>query len=68
MSTAVSISDDVLKEIKRLGRRVGRSREIIRAALSEPGTDSFDIANGRIRAIHVVRNPDNLRGFLEHSR
>jgi hypothetical protein len=32
------------------------------------GTDSFDIANGRIRAIHVVRNPDKLRGFLEHSR
>jgi hypothetical protein len=25
---------------------------------------SFDIADGRIRAIYVVRNPDKLRGFL----
>jgi len=30
------------------------------------GTFSFDIADGRIRAIYVVRNPDKLRGFLEH--
>jgi len=30
------------------------------------GTYSFDIADGRIRAIYVVRNPDKLRGFLEH--
>ena len=29
------------------------------------GTYSFDIANGRIRAIYVVRNPDKLRAFLE---
>ena len=29
------------------------------------GTYSFDIAEGRIRAIYVVRNPDKLRGFLE---
>ncbi len=28
------------------------------------GTYSFDIADGRIRAIYVVRNPDKLRGFL----
>ena len=27
----------------------------------------FDIADGRIRAIYVVRNPDKLRGFLEHT-
>ena len=30
------------------------------------GIYSFDIADGRIRAIYVVRNPDKLRGFLEH--
>ena len=24
-------------------------------------------ADGRIRAIYVVRNPDKLRGFLEHT-
>lgn len=36
MKTAVSIPDEVLKEIERLARRVGRSRsEIITAALSE---------------------------------
>lgn len=36
MKTAVSISDEILKEIERLARRVGRSRsEIISAALSE---------------------------------
>jgi RNA polymerase sigma-70 factor (ECF subfamily) len=28
-------------------------------------TYSFDIADDRIRAIYVVRNPDKLRGFLE---
>jgi RNA polymerase sigma-70 factor (ECF subfamily) len=31
------------------------------------GTYSFDIADGRIRAIYVVRNPDKLRGFLEQT-
>jgi RNA polymerase sigma-70 factor (ECF subfamily) len=30
-------------------------------------TYSFDIADGRIRAIYVVRNPDKLRGFLAHT-
>lgn len=36
MKTAVSIPDEVLKEIERLARRVGRSRnEIITAALAE---------------------------------
>jgi RNA polymerase sigma-70 factor (ECF subfamily) len=30
------------------------------------GTYSFDIADGRIRGIYVVRNPDKLRRFLEH--
>ena len=31
------------------------------------GTYSFDITDGRIRAIYVVRNPDKLRGFLDHA-
>ena len=31
------------------------------------GTYSFDIADGRIRAIYVVRNPDKLRAFLERT-
>jgi RNA polymerase sigma-70 factor (ECF subfamily) len=31
------------------------------------GTYSFDITDGRIRAIYVVRNPDKLRGFLDHT-
>jgi hypothetical protein len=35
--------------------------------ISGNGTYSFDIADGRIRAICVVRNPDKLRGFLEHT-
>ncbi|HEU4994039.1 MAG TPA: RNA polymerase sigma factor SigJ [Gemmatimonadaceae bacterium] len=29
------------------------------------GTYSFDIADGRIRTIYVMRNPDKLRRFLE---
>lgn len=32
------------------------------------GTYSFDIDDGRIRTIYVVRNPDKLRGFLDHTR
>jgi RNA polymerase sigma-70 factor, ECF subfamily len=35
--------------------------------ISGSGTYSFDIADGRIREIYVVRNPDKLRGFLEHT-
>jgi RNA polymerase sigma-70 factor (ECF subfamily) len=35
--------------------------------LAGVGTYSFDIVDGRIRAIYVVRNPDKLRGFLEHT-
>ena len=31
------------------------------------GTYSFDITDGRIRAIYVVRNPDKLRGFIDHT-
>ena len=40
----------------------------MRHPLSGNGTSSFDIADGRIRAIYVVRNPDKLRGFLERTR
>jgi len=35
--------------------------------LTGVGTYSFDIVDGRIRAIYVVRNPDKLRGFLERT-
>jgi len=34
--------------------------------ISGNATCSFDIADGRIRGIYVVRDPDKLRGFLEH--
>ena len=40
---------------------------LLRHPLSGNGTYSFDIADGRIRAIYVVRNPDKLRGFLERT-
>jgi RNA polymerase sigma-70 factor (ECF subfamily) len=38
---------------------------LMRHALAGDGAYSFDIEDGRIRAIYVVRNPDKLRGFLE---
>jgi RNA polymerase sigma-70 factor, ECF subfamily len=41
---------------------------LVRHPISGNGTYSFDIADGRIRAIYVVRNPDKLRGFLERTR
>jgi hypothetical protein len=37
------------------------------ALFAGSGTYSFDIADGRIREIYVVRNPDKLRGFLERT-
>jgi len=40
---------------------------LMRHPLAGNGTYSFDIADGRIHAIYVVRNPDKLRGFLEHT-
>ena len=40
---------------------------LMRHPIAGNGTYSFDIADGRIRAIYVVRNPDKLRGFLEHT-
>ena len=39
---------------------------LLRHPILGNGTYSFDIVDGRIRAIYVVRNPDKLRGFLEH--
>jgi RNA polymerase sigma-70 factor, ECF subfamily len=40
---------------------------LVRHPISGNGTYSFDIADGRIRTIYVVRNPDKLRGFLEQT-
>src|SRR6185295_11453259 len=40
---------------------------LMRHPLAGTGTYSFDIVDGRIRAIYVVRNPDKLRGFLERA-
>jgi len=40
---------------------------LMRHPISGNGTYSFDIADGRIRTIYVVRNPDKLRGFLERT-
>jgi RNA polymerase sigma-70 factor (ECF subfamily) len=37
---------------------------LMRHPTSGDGTYAFEIADGRIRAIYVVRNPDKLRGFL----
>ena len=39
----------------------------MRHPIAGNATYSFDIADGRIRAIYVMRNPDKLRGFLEHT-
>jgi RNA polymerase sigma-70 factor (ECF subfamily) len=40
---------------------------LVRHPITGSGTYSFDIADGRIRAIYVVRNPDKLRAFLERT-
>ena len=40
---------------------------LMRHPIAGTGAYSFDIADGRIRAIYVVRNPDKLRGFLKHT-
>jgi RNA polymerase sigma-70 factor (ECF subfamily) len=39
---------------------------LLRHPLAGTGTYSFDVVDGRIRTIYVVRNPDKLRGFLQH--
>ncbi|MGH9409744.1 MAG: RNA polymerase sigma-70 factor [Vicinamibacterales bacterium] len=38
---------------------------LMRHPLAGTGAYSFDIVDGRIRTVYVVRNPDKLRGFLE---
>ena len=40
---------------------------LLRHPLAGIGAYSFDIVDGRIRAIYVVRNPDKLRRFLEQT-
>jgi RNA polymerase sigma-70 factor (ECF subfamily) len=40
---------------------------LLRHPVAGDGTYSFDIVDGRIRTIYIVRNPDKLRGFLEHT-
>ena len=40
---------------------------LMRHPLSGNGTYSFEIVDGRIRTVYVVRNPDKLRGFLERT-
>jgi len=40
---------------------------LLRHPIAGNGTYSFDIVDGRIRAVYVVRNPDKLRGFLERT-
>jgi RNA polymerase sigma-70 factor, ECF subfamily len=40
---------------------------LVRHPISGNGTYSFEIVDGRIRQIYVVRNPDKLRGFLEQT-
>ncbi len=39
---------------------------LMRHPAAGDGAYSFDIDDGRIRTIYVVRNPDKLRGFLDH--
>jgi len=41
---------------------------LMRHPLAGNGAYSFDIIDGRIRTVYVVRNPDKLRGFLEQTR
>ena len=41
---------------------------LMRHPLAGDGAYSFEIADGRIRAVLVVRNPDKLRAFLDHQR
>lgn len=40
---------------------------LLRHPIGGTGAHSFDIVDGRIRAIYVVRNPDKLQGFLERT-
>jgi hypothetical protein len=44
-----------------------RSCLLLRHPIAGNGTYSFDIADCRIRAIDVVRHPEKLRRFPEHT-
>jgi RNA polymerase sigma-70 factor (ECF subfamily) len=46
----------------------GAAGLLMRHPLAGTGTYSFDIVDGRIRTIYIVRNPDKLRRFLQHTR
>jgi RNA polymerase sigma-70 factor (ECF subfamily) len=41
---------------------------LMQHSIAGTGTYSFDIVDGRIRAVYVVRNPDKLRGFLARTQ
>jgi RNA polymerase sigma-70 factor (ECF subfamily) len=41
---------------------------LLQHPLAGTGVYSFDIVDGRIRTVYVVRNPDKLRGFLSRTR
>ena len=43
----------------------GQPGLLMRHQISGNGTYSFEIDDGRIRAIYVVRNPDKLRAFID---
>lgn len=71
-------ADRIMKFILGYSRKVGWSESdfhlaevngapglLMRHPLSGTSVYSFDIVEGRIRSIYVVRNPDKLRGFLE---
>jgi RNA polymerase sigma-70 factor (ECF subfamily) len=40
---------------------------LMRHPIAGTGAYSFDIVDGRVRTVYVVRNPDKLRGFLERT-
>jgi RNA polymerase sigma-70 factor (ECF subfamily) len=40
---------------------------LLRHPLAGNGAYSFDIVDGCIRTVYVMRNPDKLRGFLERT-
>lgn len=46
----------------------GTSGLLMQHPVAGSGAFSFDIAEGRVRAIYVVRNPDKLRRFVQQAR
>jgi len=54
------------------GRRIlATTKETIHDDANQPADEQWSLlvrhVDGRIRAIYVMRNPDKLRGFLEHT-